>query len=466
MGTLRPQKGPQEKFLSTPADIAIYGGAAGGGKTFSILMECARNIGNPDFRAAIFRKTSKQIFNQGGLWDASMKVYTKVNGTPIKSPNPMWVFPSGATIALSHIGRDTDVFNYQGAEIALICFDELTHFSDYSFFYMLSRNRSTSGVKPYVRATCNPDVDSWVADFISWWIDPETGYPIEERGGKLRYFIRSDNKIIWGSSEEELIDKGYAKADIKSVTFIPSKLEDNKILMERDPSYLANLKALSRVEQERLLNGNWKIKPAAGQYFKRSEVEIIPTMPTDIISVVRGWDLAATSDKEGRESAKTAGVLLGKRRDGTIVVLDVKNEALGPANVRRLIYNTTVIDNMTYKGKIKTVIPQDPGQAGKEQVQSYIKLLQGYSVKGEAQTGSKITRAEPFSAQWQAGNVQVLEAEWTKEYIEQLESFPESKLKDMVDASGSAFNELAKATHYSPPTMDNAIIGQKKGWKI
>ena len=67
MGTLRPQKGPQEKFLSTPADIAIYGGAAGGGKTFSILMECARNIGNPDFRAAIFRKTSKQIFNQGGL---------------------------------------------------------------------------------------------------------------------------------------------------------------------------------------------------------------------------------------------------------------------------------------------------------------------------------------------------------------------------------------------------------------
>jgi hypothetical protein len=80
------------------------------------------------------------------------------------------------------------VHAWKGAQITLICFDELTHFSAHQFFYMVSRNRSTCGVRPYIRATCNPDADSWVADFLSWWIDPESGHPIRERAGVLRYF--------------------------------------------------------------------------------------------------------------------------------------------------------------------------------------------------------------------------------------------------------------------------------------
>src|SRR5436305_14925946 len=71
-----------------------------------------------------------------------------------------------------------------------VCFDELTHFTAHQFFYMVSRNRSTCGVRPYIRATCNPDADSWVADFLAWWIDPQTGLPIPERAGVLRYYIR------------------------------------------------------------------------------------------------------------------------------------------------------------------------------------------------------------------------------------------------------------------------------------
>ena len=93
------------------------------------------------------------------------------------------------------MGFETTVYGWQGAQITLICFDELTHFSAHQFFYMVSRNRSTCGVRPYIRATCNPDADSWVADFLTWWIDPESGLPIPERAGVLRYFVRIAEKI-------------------------------------------------------------------------------------------------------------------------------------------------------------------------------------------------------------------------------------------------------------------------------
>lgn len=466
MEVIKPQAGPQEEFLTNPADIVIYGGAAGGGKTYGLLLENVRNINNPKFNSIIFRQNSKQVLAPGGLWDASHAIYPLMNAIPLKTPNPKWIFPSGATVSFHHLQMDKDVFKWQGAEIPLICFDELTHFSEYQFFYMLSRNRSTSGVKPYIRATCNPDVDSWVAEFIAWWIDQNTGYPIKERSGKIRYFIREDNKIIWGDTKEELAALGYNPDIMKSVAFIPSLLSDNKILMEKDPSYLANLNAMAMVEKERLLFGNWKIKPAAGNYFKRGQVTIIPEIPNDIEYVVRGWDLAATSDKESRESAKTAGVLLGRRSNGNVVVIDVRNERYGPGEVRSLIQNTAILDRNTYKNNYKIVIPQDPGQAGKDQVQSFIKLLFGFNVVGEVQTGDKVTRAEPFAAQWQAGNVEIVEAMWNKEYFEQLESFPESELKDMVDASGSAFNELARVKKNILPPVDSVVIGNKKGWNV
>ena len=71
---------------------------------------------------------------------------------------------------------------------------------------MVSRNRSTCGVRPYIRATCNPDADSWVADFLSWWIDPVSGHPIPERAGVLRYFVRVGEKIVWADRPEELME--------------------------------------------------------------------------------------------------------------------------------------------------------------------------------------------------------------------------------------------------------------------
>ena len=282
---LRPQRGPQEMFLSTPADIAIYGGAAGGGKTYALLLEVLRHINNPAFGAVIFRRQATQIMAEGGLFDNAVTMYSALGAKVKQSPMPMIVFPGGAKVSFRHLQLERDVYAWQGSQIALLAFDELTHFSEAQFFYMLSRNRSTCGVRPYVRATCNPDVDSWVASFISWWIDQGTGYAIPGRSGVLRYFFRSEGDIAWGSSVDDLAEKFAGQPEfkptlVKSVTFIASSVHDNKALLSADPGYLANLYGLSLVEKERLLKGNWKIRPAAGLYFRREQTRMSRPRPT------------------------------------------------------------------------------------------------------------------------------------------------------------------------------------------
>ncbi|MCL2223579.1 MAG: phage terminase large subunit [Defluviitaleaceae bacterium] len=445
---IRPQEGPQWDFLATPADIAIYGGAAGGGKTFGLLLSPLKHVNDSKFGAVIFRKHSNQISVEGGLWDESQKIYSNWKGAkPRITPHPRWIFPSGAKVSFRHIERDECLSEWQGSQICEISFDELTHFTKKQFFYMLSRNRSVCGVRPYMRATCNPDADSWVAEFIAWWIDPDTGYPIPERSGVIRWFIRRDEILHWADTCEELwerfnLDSEEERALPKSVTFIASTLSDNKILMESDPSYLSNLEALPLVERERLMHGNWKIKPSAGMYFKRTEVgEMLSNIPVDVVKWVRAWDLAATTEKESTEAAFTSGVLIGKRRNGRYIVADVINKRLDAGSVRALVKLTAQQDKARFN-RVRIRVPQDPGQAGKEQAQSYVKFLAGFDVCAKLESGSKETRAEPFSAQWRGGNVDVLTADWNEAYFNQLESFPISKFKDMVDASGSAFNEI------------------------
>jgi predicted phage terminase large subunit-like protein len=446
---VKPQRGPQEKFMSSDADIIIYGGAAGGGKTFAILMEPLRHIRNKNFGAVILRKNAVQITVEGGLWDESFEVYGGIKGAvPRKSPKLQWVFKSGARVSFQHQERDEELFKWQGAQIALLEFDELTHFTEKAFFYLQSRCRTTCGVKPYVRATCNPDADSWVANFISWWIDKETGYPIQERSGIVRYFIRHSEKIEWGDSREELYEKFDLRTDkervgVKSCTFIASNIEDNQILLEKDPAYMANLKSLALIDRERLLKGNWKIKPAAGLYFKRSQIgAFLESIPDDVVTWCRCWDLAATeSGENGSEPAATAGVLMGKRRNGRYLIADVVNVRLAAADVRKTIYNTCVMDRSRY-GYVVTRLPQDPGQAGKEQAESYMKYLSGFPVVVKQETGSKETRAEPWAAQWQFGMFDLMLGPWNDPFVSQLESFPESKFKDMVDAGANAFSEI------------------------
>ena len=441
---LAPQAGPQTQFMASPADIIIYGGAAGGGKTYALLLEGLRHKDVKSFGAVIFRHNYNQITAEGGLWDASQKIFNQVpDAHSRKSPKLHWRFDGGAKLSFAHIERDEDLKSWQGTEIAYIGFDELTHFTKHQFLYMLSRNRTTCGIRPYVRATCNPDSDSWVAEFISWWIDQETGYAIPERSGQVRWMVVLNDIIYWGDTPEELAKKYEVNVeDCKSVTFIASRLEDNKILMDSDPGYLANLKAMTEVDMERLLRGNWKIKAAAGSFFKRSQVgEILTEVPKDLVAVCRGWDLAATDKDEDDEAAFTAGVLMGRRENGRFVIIDVINRQLKAGDVRSTVLVTAKMDHAKYAW-CRQRLPQDPGQAGKDQKASYMEMLAGFDVHMIPESGDKSTRAEPMAAQWQHGMFDLVAGEWNEAYLNQLESFPDSKWKDMVDASSSAFNEI------------------------
>ena len=227
------------------------------------------------------------------------------------------------------------------------------------------------------------------------------------------------------------------------MTFIASNIYDNKILLAANPEYLASLSALDTVEQERLLKGNWKIRPAAGLYFARNQVRIVHTVPDKIVSVARAWDLAATEiTSTNKNPDRTAGVLIGRLRNGQYIVLDVKRQALNAANVRALIRNTAITDRAEYHCS-KIYIPQDPGQAGKEQAQSYVRAMAGFNIQCHTVTGDKVTRAEPFAAQWQQGNVLLLEGAWNEAFLAELEGFPDALHDDQVDAAADAFNAVA-----------------------
>ena len=452
-----------------------------------------------------------------------MALLPLIGAQPKKTPKPSFVFPSGAKVTFDHLERYTDCLSYQGSQIVFIGFDELTHFDEDVFWYMLSRNRSDSGIPGYIRATTNPDPDSWVRTFIDWWIGAD-GLAIPERSGKIRWMIRINGEVVWGDSRMELlrrqfdgditaVDKTHATTDElyvpdpkdtkiqiivkpgvegtlyvttqtkqffqwdgkeyrelmppKSVTFICSTLQDNAILMKNDPSYLANLKALPLVEQERLLGGNWNIRPAAGLYFPRDKAKLIDDIPADLVRVVRAWDLAGTEDKKNNNPedgpAYTAGVLIGKRKNGKIVILDVINKRLNASDVRSLVLTTARSDKAAYKSKYRIRMNQDPGQAGVDQKEQYIKLLSGFSINIERESGSKEVRAEPLSAQWINGNVEVLNRPWTNDYLAQLDGFPDRKFKDMADASNTGFLELEKMTTISGP-KDNSALAKQSYW--
>ena len=457
---LEPQPGPQTAFLSTPADIAIFGGAAGGGKSYALMLEAARHVGVPGYGAVIFRRTLADVKKEGSLWDTSMLVYGAVAGTRPRMDTLSWVFsPAKTKVTFSHLEHEKDVLDWQGSQVACMCFDELTHFSRAQFFYMLSRSRSGCGIRPYLRATCNPDSDSWVADLIAWWIDQDTGYAIPERSGVLRWFIRVNDTMVWANTREELVAQ-HPRSRPKSLTFILSMLSDNKILTEADPDYQANLEALDRVESERLLKGNWKIRPASGLYFHRNWCEVVDVIPAGT-KFVRGWDLAATAKTEMNDPDWTAGTKIGQCPDGSFIVTDHQYLQGTPARVEGTILATTVRDGHD----CRVHIPQDPGAAGKAQVEVYRKLLAGYEARFATASGDKITRFSGFSAQADPGNgmfgnVRVLRGPWNDRWFTQLESFPPegNGHDDDADSTSEAFNGLVG--RFAPGEALLALIRQ------
>lgn len=440
MPEIKPNSGPQTEVLKTKADICIYGGAGGGGKSFSLLLEPLRHINNPNFGAVCFRRTTKQVRNEGGLWDTAVSLYSML-GFELKSSTLECIHRvSGMRLQFAHLEHEKNVYDWQGSQIALIMFDELTHFSESQFWYMLSRNRSDSGVPGYVRCTTNPDAESWVRKLIDWWIDPETGYPITARAGVLRWFIRVNGELHWGFAPEELKQRFGHDQLPKSMTFIPARLEDNPILMSKDPSYKANLDALPLVERMRLKDGNWNAKPQSGMVFKKEWFEIVDAIP-HASQCVRYWDRASTEPSQSNPDPDyTCGLKVIRAPNGIFYVIDMLHAQMSTHKVEQSIKNTTSQDGLSTTQWLEV----DPGQAGVFEKNYYAKLLAGYDVRFNRPTKNKQERSRVASAQAEAGNIKILRAPWNDRFLSENQIFPDGNHDDIVDCLSGSITVLTQ----------------------
>ena len=401
-------------------------------------------MSNPQFGWVIFRRTYPEIKNEGGLWDDSSRLFPLIGAKPTETTLE-WDFPSGAKGKFAHMQYEKDKYSWQGSQVPFIGFDEATHFTRSQVFYMISRNRSTCGVKPYMRLTFNPDADSWVKKFFGPWVDED--WPEEDRAqsGEIRWFVVDGDELVWLPKEGTYPNEEYRFA--KSVTFIEADVYDNPKLLEKDPGYLANLHALPLVERERLLYKNWRIRAEGGNKFKRHWFPVIDAIPDDLEKIVRFWDFAATeevpanSERDGPDY--TASVKLGRRRPGAFpryVVLHATWDRHSPGKVEDMVKNLATQDG---RG-CPIYFEEEGGASGKSNTFNFkVRVLEGFEAHGIRSTGPKEVRANTFSSQAEAGNVAILRGHWNDGYFGFLEPFPSKKVHDdIVDASSGAMEQL------------------------
>lgn len=436
---LRPQAGPQEDFLATCADIAIYGGAAGGGKTWSLLYDPLRAIDDPNFRGVIFRRVMPNVTNSGGLLDESKKLYPLFGGELRLAPRLEWRFPSGATIQFSQIQYEPDVEQYKGAQFTWIAFDELTEFTALMFFYLLSRLRSPgSRWQPWMRATTNPDSTSWVRGLIDWWIGAD-GLAIPSRSGIVRHMSREGDAILWSDEPTP---------HTLSFTFIPATLADNKILEQADPTYRKKLMMLGHVEREKLLGGNWNISAKEG-LFKHHNIDrrgVLPSQLPEGLRWVRYWDLANTEPRpDNKDPDWTAGALTALHVDDdgaeTLYIADMAHFQLSGGRKRQKIRALADADGHG----VEVWLEQEGGATGSEAAEDYRTThLAGFDVHFDRPTGSKVVRAGRWVGLADNGRVKLVTGpdgrlgEWAARFLAELESFPFAK-KDQVDAVSGGY---------------------------
>ena len=232
----RPQP-RQRAFMERSEPEALYGGAAGGGKSDALVVEALRQVHIPHYRGLILRKTYPQLSD---LVDKSMNYYRRAfPGASYNATAHVWLFPSGAKIYFGSMQYTKDRTNYQGKAFDFIGFDELTHFEWEEYSYMMSRNRPTGpGTRVYMRATTNPGGvgHGWVKERFITPAPP--GTPILEEV-KVR------------------MPDGSTRSYTRARVFIQSSVFDNPALLQNDPGYLANLASLPEAEKQALLYGSW-----------------------------------------------------------------------------------------------------------------------------------------------------------------------------------------------------------------
>lgn len=179
-------------------------------------------------------------------------------------------------------------------------------------------------------------------------------------------------------------------------------------------------------------------RPVDGSIFKIGEISVLAAVPAKPVAVIRAWDLAATKNVGGRDPDWTAGVKLARYADKRYVVLNVVRLRGGPDEIERLIVNTAAQDGES----VKIGLPQDPGQAGKQQVAYLTKQLSGYTVESSPETGDKTTRASPVASQCNVGNLSIVEGQWNRPFLDELAAFPAGAHDDQVDGLSRGFGVI------------------------
>ena len=232
---------------------------------------------------------------------------------------------------------------------------------------------------------------------------------------------------------------------VTSIGFRDPRTVDGELLFpERFPE--ATVKALEKTMGSYAAAGQLQQRPAPrdGGMFKRAWFPIVRAVPAGT-KFVRGWDLAAT---EGAGDW-TAGVKIGRQKNGRFIIANVVRDQKSAAGVERLLTTTASQDGY----QCEQSLPQDPGQAGKQQASYYIGKLAGYTAHATTESGDKETRANPLSAQAEAGNVDILEGDWNDVFLDELCVFPNGEHDDQVDGASRAFNTLALGSQFDLEAM-------------
>ena len=239
-----PNEGPQTDFLAASEKDVLYGGAAGGGKSFAMLIDPLRYCHISEHRALILRRSMPELRE---LIDKSRELYPRAfKGAKFKEVEKLWQFPSGAKIEFGFLERDADVYRYQGQAYSWIGFDEITHLpTEFGWNYLASRLRTTNpNIKTYLRCTANP------GGVGAAWV-------------KKRYVEPSEHNT------------SFEGKDGLSRKFIPALLQDNPHLAE-DGEYERMLKSLPAIQRKQLLEGNWDINEGAAFAEFEPPVHVIP----------------------------------------------------------------------------------------------------------------------------------------------------------------------------------------------
>jgi predicted phage terminase large subunit-like protein len=404
----------QESFLRLQEREVLYGGGAGGGKSVALLMAASMYTDVPGYDALLLRPSLPEFDMPGGLIELSHDWFGR-SKAHWNGESRMWRFPSGATLWFSFLDGPADVSRYAGTAFSFVGYDELVRFDAVAYLRMLRVLRqphpdaamrsapdgtTLAQVQVRVRATSNP-------------------------GGRGHVWVK-----------ERFVDPA-TRAD--HALYLASRLQDNPHLDHDE--YLATLAGLPLAERERLVNGDWEIADD-GELFRREWFDLIePHQLPEHTRAVRFWDLAATEPGPGNPDPDyTVGVRLDlHERSGIYYITDIVRVRQGAGAIEQLVADTARLDGKT----VTIVIEEEPGAAGKMLTSRYKEhVLRGYAVRSERATGTKEIRAQPVAAAAQNGLVKLVRGRNSREFLDELCSFPHGRHDDCIDALAGAHNNL------------------------